>query len=174
MTATPQIAQSVWYYPREGERHLKGELTDQPFAAIVTHVAGDRTVNLMVITPSGNPYAVTGVTLAQEGDTPPADLRYCEYPLSPEAQQARADAKAKAAEAKKHEQDKVDAARPLNAREAAETARRKDYDLVPAADRSDAERAAEKKRRADIDAAFTAEKAGHPDAAPLPRHPLLG
>jgi hypothetical protein len=73
----PTIGRVVWYTPATGER-IRGQPNDQKLAAHVTYVWSDRTINIMAITPNGDPYGVRSVTLIQDGDPYPVD-RYCEW-----------------------------------------------------------------------------------------------
>lgn len=85
----PSIGRVVWYHPAAAER-IPGQPNDQPLAAHVTYVWGDRMVNLMAITPNGTPFGVTSVTLVQDGDASPIE-RYCEWMPFQKGQAAKAE-----------------------------------------------------------------------------------
>lgn len=64
----PTVGRVVWFYPRGKAQADAGE---QPQAAHVAYVHGDRLVNLMAITSSGVPYPVKDVRLVQPDDEAP-------------------------------------------------------------------------------------------------------
>jgi hypothetical protein len=61
------------------ERGEIAVLSDQPLAALVTVVWGDRMVNIAGFDANGIPFNRTSVTLVQEGDVPPEFGRYVEW-----------------------------------------------------------------------------------------------
>lgn len=71
----PSIGRVLWFYPAD---HL---VQEQPLAAIVTAVWGDRCVNLAVFGRNGVPmsHPPTSVTLVQEGDEKPKAGPYCTW-----------------------------------------------------------------------------------------------
>lgn len=89
----PTVGRVVLYHPTEAQRVINqpGEPDDQPLAAHVTYVWGDRMVNLMAITPYGKPFGVTSVTLVQEGDPRPIE-GYAEWMAWQKGQAAKAEA----------------------------------------------------------------------------------
>lgn len=82
---TPTVGRKVWYrhdgYSATG---IDGGLVypvsygNQPMDATVIYVWGDRTVNLSITDHAGNTFALSSVTLVQEGDATPGG-RYCEW-----------------------------------------------------------------------------------------------
>lgn len=85
----PTVGRMIWFY----------DVTDQPFAAIVVRVWGDRMVNLTVFNHDGLPIPHTSVVLVQPGDVKPAGSRYCTWMPYQIGQAARTDAEAKLASA---------------------------------------------------------------------------
>lgn len=71
----PSVGRVVWFTPYADAENYHG---DQPMAAIVTYVFGDRMVNLAVFDHNGNSKPYTSVTLVQEGDPRP-DGRFAEW-----------------------------------------------------------------------------------------------
>lgn len=70
----PTIGRVVWY------RRPGGKPDDQPEAAMVTYVWGDRSVNLIVHDRNGQSRPATSVPLVQEGDEkPPTGIGYAEW-----------------------------------------------------------------------------------------------
>ena len=63
----PTIGRIVWYWP-QGQTEFQGQ---QPNAAIVCYVHGDRMVNLAWFDSNGVAEHSTSVTLVQEGDDAP-------------------------------------------------------------------------------------------------------
>lgn len=53
--------------------------SETPLAAMVTHVWGDRMVNLVVFDSDGYQHRRTSVTLVQDDDPKPSGGRYCEW-----------------------------------------------------------------------------------------------
>ena len=78
MIIAPTVGRVVWYTPvagaPEGVNH-----TDQPFAALVTYVWGDRMVNLAVFDHNGVAQSRTSVPLVQEGDELPNGSPFCRW-----------------------------------------------------------------------------------------------
>lgn len=74
---TPTVGRVVWFHPGIGEKLLA--FSDQPLAAMVTYVWGDRMVNLVVFDSNGVPAGRTSVKLRQEGDEPCVGEMYCEW-----------------------------------------------------------------------------------------------
>lgn len=72
MLIKPTVGRVVWFKPA-------GLLDDQPYAALVTYVHGDRMVNLVTFDHNGNPSPQTSVPLVQEGDVRPSAGFYCEW-----------------------------------------------------------------------------------------------
>lgn len=69
---TPTVGRVVWYW-----RSPKAE-QKQPFAASVSYVHDDRTVNLSYVTHEGMQAARKRVTLVQPGDDEPT-ADFCEW-----------------------------------------------------------------------------------------------
>lgn len=71
----PEPGRHVHFYPRGSKPG------DQPRAAIVAHVWGDRCVNLAVFDKEGNSVVnpPTSVVLVQPGDTPPEGQAFCTW-----------------------------------------------------------------------------------------------
>ncbi len=90
MIIKPSIGRVVWFHPARADR-IAGQPNDQPCAALVTYVWGDRMVNLMATTPNGVPYGVTSVTLVQDGDATPIE-RYATWMPYQKGQAAKAEA----------------------------------------------------------------------------------
>lgn len=67
----PSIGRVLWFYP--------GYTVDQPYAALVTFVHGDREVNLAFFYPNGASAGAKSVVLVQEGDAPPDHGRYATW-----------------------------------------------------------------------------------------------
>lgn len=68
---SPTVGRVVWYHP--GPEDPWGSKSDEVQAAIIAAVFSDTEVNLMVITPNGEPYQRQHVTLHQEGNEAPAN-----------------------------------------------------------------------------------------------------
>jgi hypothetical protein len=76
----PTVGRVVWYFPAEGETYSPADgrsivsqqrmafMGDQPMAAQVVYVHGDRCVNLMVTDHLGCTHICPGVQLVQDGD----------------------------------------------------------------------------------------------------------
>lgn len=78
----PTVGRVVWYRPSEEDLVSMTTFHDvpaQPLAAIVAYVWNDRLVNLTVSDHNGATQQRTSVPLVQEGDTPFAGGRYCEW-----------------------------------------------------------------------------------------------
>lgn len=84
----PTVGRVVLFYPLD--RHPN----EQPLAAIVVAVWGDRCVNLAVFKSNGVPmsHPPTSVTLVQEGDPVPTGLSYCTWMPYQLGQAARTEA----------------------------------------------------------------------------------
>ena len=67
----PTIGRVVWYWPSEN--------MDQPMAATVAYVWGDRMVNLSVADHNGKQFNVTSVPLLQGDETFKPSGFYCEW-----------------------------------------------------------------------------------------------
>jgi hypothetical protein len=61
----PTIGRVVWFWRQKG---LDEPKVEQPNAALVTYVWGDRLVNLVVFDANGNSRGETSVTLLQDDD----------------------------------------------------------------------------------------------------------
>lgn len=72
-----RVGQDVHYWPEpDVEKPLLGG-GDQCLAAKIAHINGDGTVNLMVLTDSGDPRSRCNVLIVTPGTVPPADKSYC-------------------------------------------------------------------------------------------------
>lgn len=71
MIISPTPGRVVWFFYRGGKDTFHAPSADQPCAAIVAHVWGDRMVNLGVFDADGISHSFTSVTLVQEGDSVP-------------------------------------------------------------------------------------------------------
>lgn len=68
MIIEPTVGRVVWI--RKRPEQLQNQ-TDQPEAALVTYVWGDRLVNVAGFDANGTPFALTSLTLRQPGDEDP-------------------------------------------------------------------------------------------------------
>lgn len=75
MIITPTVGRVVWFY-RKG-----ASLTEQPLAAIVSHVWSDTCVNLAIFDANGNAMVnpPTSVLLVQEGAEIPSGGHFCKW-----------------------------------------------------------------------------------------------
>jgi len=72
----PSIGRVVWFQPE----HAHGAPErDQPHAALIVYVWGDRMVNLVVFNQNGMLFAAYSVTLLQDGDPIPPHDRYAQW-----------------------------------------------------------------------------------------------
>lgn len=69
----PTIGRQVWFWKSGANIQ-----NDQPEAATVIYVHGDRKVNLLVIDHYGDTRALLNIPLLQDGDEPPTGP-YCEW-----------------------------------------------------------------------------------------------
>lgn len=81
----PVIGRKVWYrHDGRSATDVMGGLvhpvaySDQPMDATIIYVWGDRMVNLRITDHAGNTFALSSVTLVQEGDATPGG-RHCEW-----------------------------------------------------------------------------------------------
>lgn len=74
----PSPGRVVWFTPQQGDPTFSASYKP-PFAAHIAYVWSDTCVNLMVISPEGQPLQQTSVTLLQEGDARPELGRFCEW-----------------------------------------------------------------------------------------------
>jgi hypothetical protein len=76
----PTVGRVVWFRPPTtpilGFAHHDPL---QPCAALVTHVWGDRLVNLVVFDSNGAPFGQTSVQLLQDDDLKPEHGRFCSW-----------------------------------------------------------------------------------------------
>lgn len=63
----PTVGRVVWFCPLPGDS-IRHDGSTQPLAAIITHVWGDRMVNLAVFGSDGRSAGYTSVELHQPGD----------------------------------------------------------------------------------------------------------
>ena len=85
----PSIGRVVWFQPAKNPDQ---PFRDQPHAALVTHVWGERMVNLACFNEAGTPYSSTSVTLLQDDDERPETGYFAEWMPYQKGQAARADA----------------------------------------------------------------------------------
>ena len=92
----PTVGRIVWYTPCEQDAELGMVQHDKtlPLPAIVTHVWGDRMVNLTVFDSNGFSHPRTSVTLVQDGDPVSDHGRYCEWMPYQKGQAAKNERKA--------------------------------------------------------------------------------
>lgn len=95
---TPTIGRKVWYRHDGGQAiDINGgkvdvaSYGDQPMDATVIYVWHDRMVNLRVTDHAGNTFALSSVTLVQQGDATPS-CRHCEWMPYQKGQTAKAEA----------------------------------------------------------------------------------
>jgi hypothetical protein len=86
----PTIGRVVWFHP--GRDFPGTVIDDQPLAALVAHVWGDRCVNLQVADSNGVAHSQTSVELVQDGGTIPGTGRYCEWMPFQKGQAAKTEA----------------------------------------------------------------------------------
>jgi len=67
----PTIGRVVWFHPTWHH--------SQPYAALITFVNSDTSVNLAVFDPDGLGHSEQDVTLRQENEAPPENQFYCEW-----------------------------------------------------------------------------------------------
>jgi len=63
----PTIGRVVWFQPAKA---ADAPLREQPYAALVAYVHGDRCVNLGGFDANGQPFSACSVTLLQDDDQP--------------------------------------------------------------------------------------------------------
>ncbi len=73
---SPSIGRIVWFWPA---KEADAPEAEQPNAALVVYVWGDRMVNLVVFDSNGNSRGETSVTLLQDDDAPNACGRYASW-----------------------------------------------------------------------------------------------
>jgi hypothetical protein len=71
----PSIGRVVWYFPSKDHEDIN-KFSDQPMAALVTHVWGDRCINIAAFDHHGSAFPVQSVTLLQDHDAPLEGGRY--------------------------------------------------------------------------------------------------
>src|ERR1700682_4076978 len=75
----PTVGSLVWFTPATADVHWDRSFKP-PFAAVVSYLWDDTSVNLMAIRPEGHPVPATRVTLIAEGIAAPAQGHFCEWP----------------------------------------------------------------------------------------------
>jgi hypothetical protein len=81
----PTVGNAVWHHLADGDQ-VGGPLPtgfvgrETPFAAMVTYVWPDGSMNLVVFDPDGHIFVASQVVFVPAGETPPATARYCEWP----------------------------------------------------------------------------------------------
>lgn len=73
----PTIGRVVWYYPHGATQVQAGE---QPHAALVAYVHGDRCINIGYFDQNGNARNATSITLVQDDDQLPEHGFCCWMP----------------------------------------------------------------------------------------------
>ena len=86
----PTVGRVVWFEP--GQSVLFNKRGEQPMAAQIVFVHGDRLVNLSVFDHTGQQYAVKNVPLVQEDDAYQSDKQHCHWMPFQIGQQARTEA----------------------------------------------------------------------------------
>lgn len=75
----PSIGRVVWFWPDASQLHCMSTFDrNQPMAAQIVCVWGDRLVNLVVWDHAGAQHPVTSVALLQDDDPKPA-FQHCEW-----------------------------------------------------------------------------------------------
>jgi hypothetical protein len=85
MIIKPTVGRVVWYYPDASDRTHNGSPVQSldkavPFAATVTYVQGDDSVNLAGVDHVGTPFTRLYAYLAQEGEPRPSGGYACWMP----------------------------------------------------------------------------------------------
>jgi hypothetical protein len=93
----PTNGRVVWFTPSPASSVIVQIEKTVPLAAIVTHVYGDRMVNLVVFDSYGAPHSKSSVPLLQDGDERPEHGNYCEWMPYQKGQAAKTEAAEKAA-----------------------------------------------------------------------------
>lgn len=77
----PTVGRIVWYHPSDDDkkRHHPMIVHGTELAAMITHVWGDTTVNLVVFDSNGRGHERTRVPLVQEGMEPYVGIAFCEW-----------------------------------------------------------------------------------------------
>lgn len=91
----PTVGRVVWFYPEAGNVSM-ARYNEQPMAATVACVWGDRMVNLSVVDHAGVQHQRTSITLLQDDDTPTPGMAYCAWMPYQVGQAAKYEAAAKA------------------------------------------------------------------------------
>lgn len=91
---TPTVGRIVWFTPSTIINDPFFVIHDKtkPLAAMVTHVWGDRMVNLCVFYSNGAPHPRTGVTLLQDDDQKPETGYFCSWMPYQKGQAAKTEA----------------------------------------------------------------------------------
>ncbi len=81
MKITPTVGRVVWFYPstRTGSTAFHPPTLNDPLAAIVAKVIGERMVNLSVFDAHGFTHSMTSVPLLQEAEDVPVDGYYATW-----------------------------------------------------------------------------------------------
>lgn len=74
---SPTIGRVVWFHPSTSDALMGG--SNQPLAALVTYVHGDRCVNLAAFDVNGCLYSRCSVLLLQDDDVAPENGYYAEW-----------------------------------------------------------------------------------------------
>lgn len=89
----PTAGRVVNYWPSESDKdRMAVGVKERPLAAHVAFVWNPRMVNVMVIDANGNPYPMTSVLFAQDGDPVPGGGGYCEWMPYQKGQAAKTEA----------------------------------------------------------------------------------
>lgn len=75
---SPTVNRALHYYPARSDAFPCWH--GRPLAAVVTHVHGDRCVNLCVFDANGGTHGKTSVRLLHAGEEVPGDGGYCTWP----------------------------------------------------------------------------------------------
>lgn len=103
---SPSVGRVVWFWMMKEQRdyfagicHPLGKIAagdDQPMAALVTYVHGDRCVNLAVFDHNGAQFAITSVILLQDDDAADDWAYWAEWMPFQKGQASKAEALEKA------------------------------------------------------------------------------
>lgn len=74
----PSVGRVVWYYPAAGDPCFSASYK-APYAAHIAYVWSDTCVNLMVISPEGQPLQKTSVELVHDDSVLPPNQSYCAW-----------------------------------------------------------------------------------------------
>ena len=81
MMIKPTVGRMVWFWPDRFSREFirPSDIEEQPCAAIICRVWGDRCINAVVFDAAGNQHRFSSITLLQDGDQKPENGHYCSW-----------------------------------------------------------------------------------------------